>query len=109
MSSEYLNALNVGSGLDTTKIVDAIVNAQQVPRENVIKKNITTREVQTSSFSEIKNALSSFRTGLGVYSGINGISLNNNGTSVTASLSNVQDALHFHMKFQLAVLLHHKS
>ena len=104
MSSEYLNALNVGSGLDTTKIVDAIVNAQQVPRENVIKKNITTREVQTSSFSEIKNALSSFRTGLGVYSGINGISLNNNGTSVTASLSNVQDASAFSHEISVSSL-----
>ena len=57
-----LKALNIGSGLNNTQIVDAIVNARRVPREKIINSNITERETQTSSFSEIKGALSTFRT-----------------------------------------------
>ena len=73
MSSDYLKALNIGSGLDTTQIVDAIVNARRVPREKIINGNITERETQTSGFSEIKSALSTFQTNMALYEGINGI------------------------------------
>ena len=64
MTTNYLQALNIGSGLNTTEIVDAIVAARRVPTETRINKEIETREVQVSSFSEIKNSLSSFQTNL---------------------------------------------
>jgi len=95
MSSDYLKALNIGSGLDTTQIVDAIVNARRVPRENIINGNITERETQTSGFSEIKSALSSFQTNMALYSGINGITVGSNGTAVTASITNPDNAIAF--------------
>ena len=95
MSSDYLKALNIGSGLDTTQIVDAIVNARRVPREKIIKGNITERETQTSGFSEVKNALSAFQTNIALYSGINGINVGSNGTAVTASISNPDNASAF--------------
>ena len=92
MSSDYLKALNIGSGLDTTQIVDAIVNARRVPRENIINRNITERETQSSSFSEIKSALSKFQTNIAAYSGINGISVGSNGTAVSATITNPDNA-----------------
>ena len=95
MSSDYLKALNIGSGLDTTQIVDAIVNARKVPRETIINGKITSRQTQTSSFSEIKNALSNFKTNLSLYSGINGITVSSNSTSVTATVSNADNAKAF--------------
>lgn len=95
MSSDYLKALNIGSGLDTTQIVDAIVNARRVPRENIINSNITERETQTSGFSEIKSALSTFQTNMALYSGINGITVGSNGTAVTASITDADNAAAF--------------
>ena len=92
MSSDYLKALNIGSGLDTTQIVDAIVNARRVPREKIINGNITERETQTSGFSEIKSALSTFQTNMALYEGINGIRVGSNGTAVTASITNPDNA-----------------
>ena len=77
MTTNYLKALNVGSGLNTSEIVDAIVSARRVPTETRINKEIETREVQVSSFSEIKNSLSSFQTNLALYEGINGLTLGN--------------------------------
>ena len=72
MTTNYLQALNIGSGLNTTEIVDAIVAARRAPKETRINKKIETREVQVSSLSEIKNSLSSFQTNLSLYNGING-------------------------------------
>lgn len=95
MSSDYLKALNIGSGLDTTQIIDAIVNARKAPREAIINSSIESRQTQTTGFSEIKNALSSFKTNLSLYSGINGIAVGSNGTGVTATISNADNAKAF--------------
>ena len=57
MSSDYLKALDIGSGLNTSQIVDAIVNAEKVPKETRINNKIEARETQISSFSEIKSKL----------------------------------------------------
>ena len=95
MTTNYLKALNVGSGLNTSEIVDAIVSARRVPTETRINKEIETREVQVSSFSEIKNSLSSFQRNLALYEGINGLTLGNNGTSVVATITNADQAGEF--------------
>ena len=40
MAVDYLSALNVGSGLNVTQIVDAIVEAEKVPQETIIQKKM---------------------------------------------------------------------
>ena len=40
MTTDYISALNVGSGLDTKTIVKAIVDAERVPKENIIQKRL---------------------------------------------------------------------
>ena len=44
MSSEYLKALNIGSGLDTKQIVDAIIAARKTPKENLLKTRLQTNK-----------------------------------------------------------------
>ena len=95
MSSDYLKALDIGSGLNTSHIVDAIVNAEKVPKERRINNKIEARETQISSFSEIKSNLSSLQSNLSIYDGVNGLSLNKNGTSVTASITDKSKAGQF--------------
>ena len=36
MSTDYLSALNAGSGLNVTQIVDALVDAERVPKQKQI-------------------------------------------------------------------------
>ncbi len=38
MAVDYLSALNAGSGLNTTQIVDALVEASRAPKEQAINK-----------------------------------------------------------------------
>ena len=104
MTTNYLQALNIGSGLNTTEIVDAIVAARRVPKETMINKQIETREVQVSSLSEIKNSLSSFQTNMSLYSGVNGLALGNNGSSVVASITDADQAGEFRHDIEVSSL-----
>ena len=36
MVTDYLSALNIGSGLNTTQIIDALVAAEQEPKEAIL-------------------------------------------------------------------------
>ena len=36
MATDYLSALNVGSGLNVTQIVDALVDAERMPKQKKI-------------------------------------------------------------------------
>ena len=104
MSSNYLQALDIGSGLNTTQIVDAIVDARKVPKETLINKKIEMREVQVSGLSEIKNSLSSFQTNLDIYDGVNGLGLTNTGTSIVASITDYDKATQFSHEIEVISL-----
>ena len=47
MAVDYLSALNVGSGLNVTQIVDAIVDAERVPRETFLNEKSKRRLCQS--------------------------------------------------------------
>ncbi len=49
MAVDYLSALNVGSGLNVTQIVDALVDAEKVPQEARIQEQLDERNVSISS------------------------------------------------------------
>lgn len=74
MAVDYLSALNVGSGLNVTQIVDALVDAEKAPREATLNTKIEEKTVSISAFAEIKkefDALKSSLTTLGNLSVIN--------------------------------------
>ena len=64
MAVDYLSALNVGSGLNVTQIVDALIDAERVPRESQINKKIDERTVSISALGEVKTELTTFKDNL---------------------------------------------
>ena len=68
MAVDYLSALNVGSGLNVTQIVDALVDAQKAPREEQLTSKIEQKTVSISAFAEVKNEFDGFKSGLNTLS-----------------------------------------
>ena len=73
MAVDYLSALNVGSGLNVTQIVDAIVDAEKIPQETRIQEQLDERNVSISSLGDVKNDLSIFKSNIDVYKDITGL------------------------------------
>ena len=53
MAVDYLSAMNVGSGLNVTQIVDALVDAEKAPREAQITENIEEKTVSDCEITPI--------------------------------------------------------
>ena len=73
MAVDYLSALNVGSGLNVTQIVDALVDAEKVPQEARIQEQLDERNVSISSLGDVKSDLGVFKGNLDVYMGETGL------------------------------------
>ena len=73
MAVDYLSALNVGSGLNVTQIVDALVDAEKVPQESRIQKQLDERNVSISSLGDVKSDLDIFKSNLDVYKNETGL------------------------------------
>ena len=52
MATDYLSALNIGSGLYTTEIIDSIVAAERAPQEAAITKGKDQKNLQISGLGE---------------------------------------------------------
>ena len=72
MAIDYLKTLNVGSGLNTSDIIDALANAERAPREAQITKRQDQRSVEISSLGTVKQSFERMKTGLASYEGIAG-------------------------------------
>jgi len=73
MATDYLSALNVGSGLNTTEIIDALVNAERAPREKIITDGKEERNVSISALGQVKTELSGFNSSLGIVKSVSGL------------------------------------
>jgi len=73
MATDYLSALNVGSGLNTKEIIDALVNAERAPREQIITDSKDERNVSISALGQVKTGLSGFNASLGVVKTVSGL------------------------------------
>ena len=82
MAVDYLSALNVGSGLNVTQIVDAIVEAERAPQETIIQKKIDEKSVSVSALGTVKSNLSTLDTNLQTLEGLNGLALSSSSTAV---------------------------
>ena len=99
MATDYLSALNVGSGLNTTQIIDAIVAAEQEPQEALVNSQREEANVSISSFGTVKQNFTDFKNTMSALDGVTGMSISHSGSSVSATTTDnakVTDLL-FHL------------
>ena len=87
MTTDYINMLNAGSGLNTKEIIDSLVEAERVPVETLITKKTDEIEVSISSFGTLKQNFSDLETNMSGLDGITGMSISQSGTSVDAQVT----------------------
>jgi flagellar hook-associated protein 2 len=83
MATDYLSALNAGSGLNVTQIVDALVDAERVPKQKKIDEAKDTATVKISALGSLKNELSVFQTNTAALDGQIGLALSSSTSNVT--------------------------
>ncbi len=65
MSVDYLSILNQkGSGLNITQIVDSLVQADTVPKKNMLEEDKTTKQTEISAFASLASELNSLKSDL---------------------------------------------
>ena len=85
MATDYLSALNAGSGLNVTQIVDALVDAERVPKQEKIDEAKETASVKISALGSLKNELSVFQTNTNSLDGQIGLALSSSTSNVALS------------------------
>src|SRR5689334_16518971 len=64
MASPILPGLGLGSGLDTTAIVKALVDADKAAKQNQITRQTTINTSQISAIGSLKSVLANFQTAI---------------------------------------------
>ncbi|MHA6196500.1 flagellar filament capping protein FliD [Pseudomonas wadenswilerensis] len=64
MASPILPALGLGSGLDTTAIVKALVDAEKTPKQNQLDRQTKANTGSISAIGSLKSALATYKTAL---------------------------------------------
>lgn len=88
-TSGAITSSGVGSGIDTSSIVTALVNAEIAPKQSQITAQQTAATTQLSAVGTIKSALDTFRTAIAklttesTFNGLTGTSSNTSAASVT--------------------------
>ena len=77
MTTDYINILNAGSGLNTKEIIDSLVEAERAPAETLITQKTEEIEVSISSFGTLKQNFSELSTNLTQLDGITGLTISN--------------------------------
>ena len=95
MAVDYLSTLNVGSGLNTTEIIDALVDAERAPAESQITKKREQRTIEISGLGQIKQGFEAFDTGLNTASGLTGLVASNTGTALDIEIDDMAKASAF--------------
>lgn len=62
MAVNIVNALGAGSGIDTKKLAEDLVEAERAPKKTAIEEKIAKSEARISGFAVIKFALSQLKT-----------------------------------------------
>ena len=62
LSVDYLSILNKkGSGLNITQIVDSLVDADTIPKKNMLEEDKTTKQTEISAFASLASELNSLK------------------------------------------------
>ena len=84
---DYISALNAGSGLNTTQIVDTLVNAEVLPKQNKINEQVEEKNVSISSLGQVKSDFTTFDTNLALLANQNALIAASSSTAVTSLLT----------------------
>jgi len=87
MAVDYLSALNVGSGLNVTQIVDALIDAERAPQEATLTAKVEEKTVSISTFAQAKQEFSGFSENLSLLSSFTGLVVQSSGSSVYPTVS----------------------
>ena len=87
MTTDYINMLNAGSGLNTKEIIESLVEAERAPAEALISEKTDALEVSISSFGTIKQNVSDLSANIASLNGVTGLSVFQTGTSVNAEVT----------------------
>ena len=102
MATDYLSALNVGSGLNTTQIIDALVAAEQEPQEALVNSQKEEASVSISSFGSVRQNLTDFKSTMSAMNGVTGMSLTQTGSSVSATIRDDAKVDQFSSSFEVS-------
>lgn len=104
MVDNVIKSLDIGSGLDTKAIVDALVDSQKSPKQKAIQANLDSSNVKISSIGTIKSDLNSLGTSLTAIDGTTGLSVTSTGSAVTAVIADPALANSFEHDFTVTTL-----
>ena len=82
MAVDYLSSLNVGSGLNTSQIVDSLVAAEKAPRETKIQEVLDNATVSISELGKLKNEITVFNANALALDGNTGLALSSTDTTL---------------------------
>ncbi len=104
MSVDYLSSLNIGSGLNSTEIIDAIVDAERAPKASIINKATTAKNLEISSLGTVKSDFETFDTNIKISSGVTGISVSNTGNSSSLEITDAGSISEFSSTLEISQL-----
>ena len=87
MAVDYLSALNAGSGLNTTQIVDALVEASRAPKAEAINKKVEENNVKISGFGTLKQQFETFKTSMTSLDGEIGLSVASGSSNIETTIT----------------------
>ena len=102
MAVDYLSALNIGSGLNTTEIIDALVEAERAPKASEITTAKEKRTVEISSLGQVKQGFETLDTGLSAIEQITGLSTSASGSSIEVELTDAKVASNFSHSIEIS-------
>ena len=95
MSVDYLSTLNVGSGLNTTEIIDALVDAERAPAESQITKKREQRNIEISGLGQVKQGFEALNAGLTPATGLTGLVASSTSTAFDIEIEDMSKASAF--------------
>jgi len=95
MSVDYLSSLNAGTGLNTTEIIESLVNAERAPKEELINNKREKRTVEISGLGQTKQGFETLKTGLVPATGVTGLSASSSSTAVSLEITDPDKASAF--------------
>ncbi|MDA8654829.1 flagellar filament capping protein FliD [Alphaproteobacteria bacterium] len=95
MAVDYISALNAGSGLNSTQIVDALVDAERLPKEERLTKKIDEKTVSISSLSKVKTEFTTLQTTLEALDETTGLSASSSEASIGIAITDPSEVSQF--------------